>query len=90
MSIKQNLEQQLQARLKEWKADIDKAEAEAKSEKAKADAEQAETEIQKRIWSNVEGLRKKIETAERQLADLKEATEEQAGRFKDDVMRLVA
>jgi hypothetical protein len=90
MSIKQELEKQLQARLQEWKADIDKAEAEAKSEKAKAEADKAEADIQKTIWSNLDGLRKKIKTAEQQLTRLKDSTEEEATRIKDEVTRLVA
>lgn len=90
MNIKQNLEQQLNARLQEWKADIDKAEAEAEGEKAKARAEKAEADIQKTLWSNLDGLRKKIQTAEKQLARLKDSTEEEANRIKDEVKKLVA
>ncbi len=90
MTIKNKLEQQLDARLEQWKTEINKAETEARASAAKADAERADAETRDALYERLNGLRKRVKDGEQQLSRLKDATEAQVASIKDDIMRLVA
>lgn len=68
----------------------DLAEAKANSERARAAAEKADAEAQKQLWSKIDALKSKAESAQKRLDELKRSTEEQASRLKSEVGRLVA
>ena len=68
----------------------DLAEAKANSERARAAAEKADAEAQKQLWSKIDALKSKAESAQKRLDELKRSTEEQASRLKSEVERLVA
>ena len=89
-SLKESLTKQLESSLAKWKAEIDEVTAKAKAEEADAEARRARADLEKELWSRVEQLKTKAEDAERRLAELRESTEEEAGRIRDEVLRLVA
>ena len=70
MTLKQKLEKQLEAKLNQWRSEIEKAEAEAKASEAKARAERAEAEARSAAWDRLEDLKKQLEKGEQQLARL--------------------
>jgi hypothetical protein len=90
MSIKDNLQQQLESSLEKWKSEIDEAEAKARAARADAEAEAARADLEKALWTRVEDLRAKTRDAEQRLSELKSATEDEVARLKDQVERLVA
>ena len=90
MNIKEKLEQQLDARLKQWKWEIDKAEAEARSTEAKAEAARADAEAREALYEQLSKLRRQVSEGDRELSRLKRATEAQLASIKDDIIRLVA
>ncbi len=90
MTLKQKMENQLEAKLSQWQSEIDKAEAEAKASEAKAKAEHAEAAARSAAWGKVEDLKKQLDNGEQQLARLKQATEENWDSLKDHISRLVA
>jgi uncharacterized protein YqfA (UPF0365 family) len=89
-SLKESLTKQLESSLAKWKAEIDEVTAKAKAEEADAEARRARADLEKEVWSRVEQLKSKVEDAERRLAELRKSTEEEAGRIRDEVLRLVA
>jgi len=90
MSIKETLEQQLDAELKKWKSEIDEAEAEARAAEARAEAEKADADTRKALWGKVDKLKKQVNQAEKRLAELKDAGEDRLRSLKDEIDRLVA
>jgi len=88
MTLKQKMENQLEAKLSQWQSEIDKAEA--KASEAKAKAEHAEAAARSAAWGKVEDLKKQLDNGEQQLARLKQATEENWDSLKDQISRLVA
>lgn len=64
MSMKEAYEKKLQSHLDEWGAEIDKL-------KAKADSAEADTQLE--YYKQIEALRSKQESANKKLAELKEA-----------------
>lgn len=90
MTLKQKMENQLEAKLNQWQSEIEKAEAEAKAAEAKAKAEHAEAETRSAAWDKVEDLKKQVEKGEQQLARLRHATAENWDSLKDQISRLVA
>lgn len=83
MSIKEQLEQQLQNKLEEWKAKAKKAEADAEARRTAAKVEQGEAELQKEAAQQVQKLQKKIEEGEKRLAELRKASTDQLDGIKE-------
>ena len=90
MEIKRTLEKQLQSNLDKWRAEIDRAEAKAAEDKADAEASQAKADLQKQLWSEIDDLKSKVKDAEEWLVELKDATEGQVTKIREDIGRLVA
>ena len=67
MSVKEEYQQQMEAKLKAWDAKLDEL-------KAKAESAQAETNIQ--LKKEIASLQQKQETAQGKLKQLKEAGED--------------
>lgn len=67
MSMKDAYEKKLQARLDEWRADIDKL-------KAKADAAEGETQLE--YYKQIEDLRTRQDAAAEKLNELKAASDD--------------
>ncbi len=63
MSIKENLQKQLESSLEKWKSEIDEAEAKARAARADADAQEARADLEKALWTRVEDLRAKARDA---------------------------
>lgn len=89
MSIKEQLEKELQNKLDEWKAQAKKAETDAEARRAKAQTEQTEAELQKEAAQEVQKLQKKIEEGQRRLAELRDASQDQFDRLKAKVRGLL-
>jgi uncharacterized protein (DUF3084 family) len=90
MTLKDQIERQLETKLNEWKTEIDKAEAEARAAEAKAEAEHADAEAKKAAWQKADELKRQLEKGEKKLAELKNATEDGWESLKDEINRLVA
>ena len=89
MSIKEQLQNELQNKLDEWKAQAKKAEADAEARRAEAQTEQTEAELQKEAAQQVQKLQNKIEEGQRQLAELRAASEDQLDQLKARVRGLL-
>lgn len=90
MSIKQQLEKQLEKKLEKWRSEIEEAEARAKAEEAEAAASRAEAETEKALWSKADDLKRRVDRAEKRLAELKDAGEGRLRSLKDEIQCLVA
>ena len=85
MSIKEQLQNELQNKLDEWKAQAKKAEADAEARRAEAQTEQTEAELQKEAAQQVQKLQNKIEEGQRRLAELRAASGDQLEQLKAKV-----
>ncbi len=90
MSIKENLQKQLESSLEKWKSEIDEAEAKARAARADADAQEARADLEKALWTRVEDLRAKARDAEKRLGELKSMTGDEVANLKERVEKLVA
>lgn len=90
MNLKEQIERQLENKVTEWKAEIEKAEAEARADEARAEAEQADAEARRAAWERIDGLKARVLDGKEKLAELRDATEDSLETLKGEIDRLVA
>ena len=90
MNLKEQIERQLENKVTEWKAEIEKAEAEARANEARAEAEQADAEARRAAWEKIDGLKARVLDGKDKLAELRDATGDSLETLKGEIDRLVA
>ncbi|MFO7634804.1 MAG: hypothetical protein R6W76_19805 [Caldilinea sp.] len=76
MSSKQEYQQQLQAQLDEWQADVDRLRAKVST---------AITDVHPEMDERIEELKRRIEAGQTQLAELAKASDDGWKSMKDDI-----